>query len=98
MRIAVVKLGANLVPVRYKKLRGKCGEYSNDDRPTITIDSRLSPHQTALAIFHESIHAVFNLYFARRNNEQAVRAAEMGVAALLIDNPELMQALQKADK
>ena len=67
-------------------------------KPTITIDSRLSPHQTALAIFHESVHGVFELYWAKKNNEQSVRALEMGVAALLIDNPALARAIQKADK
>lgn len=98
MRITSVKVGPMLVPIVYRKLKGVCGEYENKARPTIAIDSRLSKHQTAMAILHESVHCIFEIHWAKKNNEQAVRAIEVGVTGLLVDNPALAEALRKADR
>jgi len=97
MPIGHVKIGPVRVPIRYERLTGCDGHFKTDPSPVITIDSRLRGRRRNMAILHEAIHAVFELYgMSDPDPEELItRVLEMSTTSLIIDNPELVAALSK---
>ena len=94
-----IKVGANTVSVRMMKndiLKGDCGDFDPANM-LIRINSKLGPHQVALTLIHECLHAMWwDAGLPKKEGEERIVSALEGrLGALIRDNPKLITYLQE---
>lgn len=91
--IPSIKVGPLKIPVMVNpNLEDDHGRYLEDPETRIEISSS-SRDTAALTILHESLHAIDAMY-ALHLGERRVRVLENVLAALIADNPKLIDALR----
>lgn len=98
MKAKKVMIGPHEVEVLYvTTLTDAVGLFNADPNPSIQINTRLSPKEMALTLFHECLHAIVyfqGIDFEKVNEEERiVRMFECEIPELLRRNKALFKEL-----
>lgn len=94
----VVKIGGNAIKVRKSNKLGNLYGITHTREGWLEYAHDLSPTVERSTVLHECIHQVIDLYYLNPNVkkgqlEQLVLGLEIGLFALIRDNPDLIKYL-----
>jgi hypothetical protein len=90
--IETVQVGPLTLPVVALSDDDSVGEYRPRPTPCIAISGDLTGRVRAMAVLHEALHAIADLY-GLPLDERDVQTLELTLTALIRDNPALVDAL-----